>query len=358
MENLYLVSISLVVFFIFLLLSKKEKQFHDTLLLFWFTIVLINLVGFYLEQRKQYLFLLEISSAVVFLHGPVLWFYAHSVASEKYKLSNREFAHFIPFAVNIIVVFPWVVQSEFAPFSVLLRSIITMLKILSMIAYMGFTYRFLVSVTDRLKLEFSSLKQKNVTWIKLIAGGYLLIAVLGTISQVLNVVGSGFFINNEDLLVNLVGSFFVIIAGYFGFKQPIIFLASGDQSENDEKIKYSKSKLPSELTQAYWQKINELMKNQMPFLNPDLSLNSLAQQVDISPNHLSQVINQNNLTFYDFINEARIKWVLNRFKQSDHQRQTIESIAMESGFASKASFNRYFKKKVGTTPSNYLKSSK
>lgn len=359
MEKLYLITVSLVLFFIFLLFSKKEKQFHDKLLLLWFTVVLFNLIGFYFEALGDYLFLLEISSAVVFLHGPVLWFYSHSILSEKYKLSIRDIIHFTPFILNILVVLPWVARGAFAPFSDAVRLILVIFKITSMIAYMLFMYQFISSVTTNLKFQFSSLKQKNIAWLKLIASGYLLIAALGVASQFLKAAELNFFAKNEDILINILASLLVIIAGYFGFKQPIIFLTEVTGSrDGSEGIKYNKSGLPTELSNVYWLRVNELMKNRKPFLNPDLSLDAMAKQVDISPNLLSQVINQNDLTFYDFINEARVKNVLDKFKKADHLKQTIESIALESGFASKASFNRYFKKITGTTPSSYLKSNK
>ena len=98
------------------------------------------------------------------------------------------------------------------------------------------------------------------------------------------------------------------------------------------------------------------MVDEKPYKDPDLSLSKLATQLHLSTNQLSQVINQfYQKNFYDFINSYRIEEVKLSMINGAVKRHTLLGIALESGFNSKATFNRFFKKYTGITPSQFLK---
>ena len=85
----------------------------------------------------------------------------------------------------------------------------------------------------------------------------------------------------------------------------------------------------------------------------------LAGDLDISPNHLSQVINQyEKKNFYDFINMYRVEEFKRRALKPENSNYSILAIAYDSGFNSKSSFNQVFKKIEGKTPSRYLNTTK
>ncbi|MEM6717680.1 MAG: helix-turn-helix domain-containing protein [Bacteroidota bacterium] len=109
------------------------------------------------------------------------------------------------------------------------------------------------------------------------------------------------------------------------------------------------SKLASEL--------NELFNTSKPFLSPDISLRSLAQQLDINPNKLSKFINDHLQTnFNELINGHRLKHFKNIAIHPENKHLTILGLAYDSGFNSKTVFNTYFKKVEGITPKAWLKS--
>lgn len=98
------------------------------------------------------------------------------------------------------------------------------------------------------------------------------------------------------------------------------------------------------------------MEEEKPYLNGKLSLKDVAQYVDISVNHLSQVINEQlHKSFFDFINTYRVEEVKRLLNESRHEQLTLLAVAYDSGFNSKSSFNSIFKKITGVTPSQYLK---
>lgn len=102
------------------------------------------------------------------------------------------------------------------------------------------------------------------------------------------------------------------------------------------------------------QKIVELMNTEQLFLNAELSLNDLAQKMEITPNAVSHCLNVGlGKSFNDFVNTYRIEEVKRRLQTNDVEKLTILGIAFESGFNSKATFNRVFKEMTGVSPKDY-----
>ena len=58
--------------------------------------------------------------------------------------------------------------------------------------------------------------------------------------------------------------------------------------------------------------------------------------------------------FYDFVNTYRIKESKRLLKDPESEKYKIISIAYDSGFSSKSSFYKAFKKSTGITPGEYL----
>ena len=76
-------------------------------------------------------------------------------------------------------------------------------------------------------------------------------------------------------------------------------------------------------------------------------------RVDVSPNHLSQIINQyEQKNFYDFVNAYRVEEFIQQASENPHL--SILAVALDAGFNSKSSFNSVFKKHKGITPSKYM----
>lgn len=95
---------------------------------------------------------------------------------------------------------------------------------------------------------------------------------------------------------------------------------------------------------------------QQPYLETNLSLRLLAEQIEIHPNQLSWLLNENiGQNFNAFINKYRIEAFKLKAKNPKNRHLTIEGLAYESGFNSKTVFNTYFKKETGLTPKQFLK---
>ncbi len=146
-------------------------------------------------------------------------------------------------------------------------------------------------------------------------------------------------------------SLFYII-GYKVLNQPELIFGLAVHSRNSKK--YEKSSLSPELSKEYLAKLIVYMGNKKPYLNSELKLSTLASELEIHTNHLSQVINEHlNLNFYDFVNGYRIKEAMESLKDPGEQQSTILKIALDVGFNNLTSFNNYFKRITGLTPSNF-----
>lgn len=113
--------------------------------------------------------------------------------------------------------------------------------------------------------------------------------------------------------------------------------------------------------QAIMARLTEVMEKQKAYADPDLTLEKLSALSKLPRHHISEALNQHaGKSFYQFLNDYRINAVLALLDKCRQKRvhPAILSLAFEAGFNSKSTFNQYFKKTTGFTPSEYLKKDK
>ena len=87
------------------------------------------------------------------------------------------------------------------------------------------------------------------------------------------------------------------------------------------------------------------------YLEPDLKLGELAARLGATPAQLSRAINAvHGVNFNDFVNARRCAAFVERVRAGEHARHTLLSLALDSGFNSKSTFNRAFRKLYGYPP--------
>lgn len=108
-----------------------------------------------------------------------------------------------------------------------------------------------------------------------------------------------------------------------------------------------------------YDKIRHYLKNEKPYLIPDITIKEMAEKMDTNTHYLSENINRNfGNSFTGLINEYRVKEACKLMLEENMDNVTIESIAYDAGFNSKSAFHVAFKKITGVTPSFYIKSIK
>ncbi len=121
----------------------------------------------------------------------------------------------------------------------------------------------------------------------------------------------------------------------------------------DEQVKEK-----SEKQLNFFTKINSYVIEQKKFLDPYLSLESLAKELKVSSGYLSLLINTYSVkNFSDYINGFRIDQVKKLIINHEYVNYTIESIGLESGFNSKSTFYTAFKKFTGQSPRQFRQQS-
>ena len=121
-----------------------------------------------------------------------------------------------------------------------------------------------------------------------------------------------------------------------------------------EKKKYKKSLLNQALLAQQKQRLETQMIENQVFLDPSLSIRSLAEMLDLQPNYLSQLLNEGfDQNFAEYVNTYRLEAFKSKVADKSQQHLTILALAFESGFNSKTVFNTFFKKAMGMTPKVY-----
>jgi AraC-like DNA-binding protein len=97
------------------------------------------------------------------------------------------------------------------------------------------------------------------------------------------------------------------------------------------------------------------MNAKKPFARPRYGIRDLSMETAIPAYRLSQFINQKfNLNFYGYLNQFRIKYCIEKIKAGEHEIKTLEALAQECGFQSRATFVRAFKQVTGLKPSEFI----
>jgi YesN/AraC family two-component response regulator len=124
------------------------------------------------------------------------------------------------------------------------------------------------------------------------------------------------------------------------------------------RTKYTRSPINQENAREYINKLDSLMKEEKPWLNPTLTLSDLAESIDINIHTLSQLLNEHlGKNFYDYVNSFRLNYFLDIYNRPAYKNFKLLSLAYECGFNSKTTFNTFFRKTLHKTPSEHFKDS-
>ncbi|MBJ7881743.1 helix-turn-helix domain-containing protein [Gelidibacter salicanalis] len=358
-------------FFLALLLQKQAKQLHDRILMFWLLYLAIATAtyGLSIDVFPESSLISSGIIALFLLHGPFLYLYVSALTANNKTFNWKSIAHFIPFVAFVLYL---IVASLFPEYSEGIRVdhvsepvakppflfiIFLLLTALSGPVYFFLSYRkFKRSKTS--SLNFSS-KDINLDWlgtlISIFGIVWTILILIAVIHHLFHLFTMEFCTNG--LFLSLTG--FIITIGYFGLKQKEVFI--GLPLEIDTKTentsKYGSSRMQDAELQKCYRQVNAYMTLKKPYLDPDLTLPKLAENLNVPTHHLSQVINEmHGSNFFDFINQFRVEEVKIKIQDPQFENYSLLGIALESGFNSKSAFNRVFKKITGTTPSAFKKS--
>ncbi|MFT6689325.1 MAG: AraC-like DNA-binding protein [Saprospiraceae bacterium] len=364
---IYTVGISIALFITALLLNKKDKSRSDIILLLWMILIAIHLSLFKVHDTKEIYempYLLGIIFPLRFLHSVFLYYYVTAVTNQFPKKSHIVFLHLLPTLASYIYLISFfclpseqkilIFEQNGKGFEVF-NTIGSVMSIIFGGLYVVWSSVLLRTHKKNVRNQFSDIEGINLHWLSFLIYSLSLIWIVVV------------FTNNGPYIFMTL-SVFVILIGFFGVQQKNIFSnpkpisvkhtrVKRESIKEEKKDKYATSGLRKEVGDNLYKNLLHLFVEETYYKRSNLSLNDLASELKVHPNYLSQVINKKeNKNFYEFVNAFRIEEFKKLIKNPKNQKFTLLALAYECGFNSKASFNRYFKKNTGQTPSEYFKS--
>ncbi|MBN9313201.1 MAG: hypothetical protein BGO40_05150 [Chryseobacterium sp. 39-10] len=221
---------------------------------------------------------------------------------------------------------------------------------------------------QKLKANYSEIESRKLQWFRNINYSFALVFIIGGISTILrsNLIDP-FFLYMGYHVVLAIGIFSITLKIY---KYPMLF--TNDKNvflidkehdgipEDSAHTAVGFSQIPNEhqsvKEQLILSKIEEVMREQKLYKNPNLSLNDLAEAISESRNSISAALNNGcNKTFYNYVNELRIEESKHLLRCEKMLHFSVEGIAAQSGFKTMSVFYKLFKDIEETTPSVYRK---
>lgn len=143
----------------------------------------------------------------------------------------------------------------------------------------------------------------------------------------------------------------------------IAFEVDGNVVEEDAQIpllqlseKYGTSSLKGMEEVKLYIRLKELMEREQLYLNPNVTLKSIADKLSTNTKYLSQVVNhQLGTPFQHFVNTYRVALAKEKIASGGFNNLTLFGIALQCGFKNKSTFYKVFKEVTGSTPREYLK---
>lgn len=205
-------------------------------------------------------------------------------------------------------------------------------------AYLFASAWFIRKNHETLSAAFTDVKNNLRPWVK---GLFILFTAL-FVSASLRL-ASNYIVDTQQLSLLLLSAVIIVIGSGFRWTTP--------------DMKYAGSNLSLAQSRRHLDSLLEVVTREKLFKNEKLSVNDLSQILEVSPHHISQVINQElKMNFWDFINQFRIEEAKNLLGSEDNPK--ILRVAYESGFHSKSAFYAAFKKHTGQTPTQFKNTKK
>jgi AraC-like DNA-binding protein len=346
--------------------TKRNPQVADRILATWLFLIAIEMIFALVNETIVPLYEFVF---IPFTYGPCLYLYVKFLTTENPKFKWQYWLHLIPFIAvfTTAIVFhgrPVIKLDNFFandPF-LSFRLIYGLSFFISITTYSIIAF-VLIRRHERNMKELFSYTSARITlsWLKLISIGFYVTYVLVFIVGVYVIFKKE--LPYDPTLVSYFGlTFFAFAFSSYGIKQPGIFneLYADKKTKTrkiepvEHEIKYERSGLKDADAEKYLSRLLRHMDTKKPYLDADLTIQDIAESLNIPRHYLTQVINEKlNKNFYQFINEYRVEEVKKLLMDKEYQKFTMTAIAFEAGFNSKSAFNSAFKEITGMTPTEY-----
>ena len=296
-----------------------------------------------------------------YIDGALLYLCFKALVFKDFSLTKIDLFHFIPLLAYITfigLVFyskPQdirleMINSESFVYSasyVYMEFLSKLIRVFYAIACFSLISRY----SSRLQDTNSNMEKVHLSWLRALVIGFLLVMVSEAILVAAKII---------NIYTNFSFSLFVNIGltGYyitFALVNLLVFTAVRyfGAFEQVNEIKITKKVRDERFFQPELAlSVDDAIRGGHIYMDPDITLDKLAESLKILPRDLSSLINRHfGINFYEFINRYRIEEAKRMLTSEKYRATTITDIYLKVGFNSKSVFYTFFKKLEGMTPS-------
>ncbi|MDO3381680.1 AraC family transcriptional regulator [Gilvimarinus algae] len=284
------------------------------------------------------------------LKGPLLVLYVASITHDDFKLAKADCLHLLPcaFVIGVIAVFG--IDSNllrldtFGIDSAIYRAVDFIWWFVKITPFVYFAYALYI-VRKYHKTVFShnsSVNEEAIVWLYLLTIAYICSAVWSIMLSVLAVVYR-LPLGVTDNYIN----FILLIALFF------YSVSHAQRLTTTKGLNKTESKSNENIDDLIG-KIMSGIREQKLYLKPNINVEQFSDMIGLPYRDVSFAINRAfDRNFFEFINTYRVEEAKRYLGDKDCLHMSVMEILLESGFNSKSSFQRFFKRLTGESPTEY-----
>lgn len=307
--------------------------------------------------------------------GPTLYLYVKAAIYDDFKLKIKHLVHAIPYVIACLVMIPNFFSVDNASkqlwydnfTDVPELTFIHFMTVVQLGLYLLAIYKHLIRYRKVVVENYSDADRLNKRWLTQLIFLFTVIYIIGLGRMFFRF--SVYHDYDYERLVQLIMIISALLSICWilwqALHKPQLFTgvsstieAIDEQALTTEPISDSQiSAIDTEKYDAIVLQLRDYMQQSKPFLEPCLSVDNLAERINLPSSELSHTINRViGQHFFDFVNSYRVHLAAEMLITNDEQQQkTVLEILYDVGFNSKSSFNTAFKKHLLMTPSQYRK---
>jgi hypothetical protein len=316
MKEIALTGFILTLLFVLLNFTKKQKETKEYLLISYMILVGAEFMFLYLRLNGT-----EIKWPALFdtfwwaSFGPLTLLYIHAATRTHFRFRPKHAFHLLPLVLGLLAVKDYFLtdvaygyEDYFAQVEGIWKAAYVGWLWLTP-AYILYCVFILVHYKITIRYYVSSVSGRALNWLTVLVAGYVTILCIS----------NGIWITERLFNIEIhfrthgylpaILTVYIIVMGIFGYRQKNMLsgLAEGAYSWSlTERKKRTKPELSEEERKSLFEKLEALMNEKKPFLQPDLTVFNLAEMLGTDAHSISRVIKETlNQNFYRFIHTCR-----------------------------------------------------
>ena len=351
LQSLFLVGI-------FMFSSKARKNINPYLMVL-VVVIIVGLSGKVINSSeifgRSHAFY-GLSEYSTFLFGATVYLFTKSALFPE-KFRKVHLLHYLPGLIYIVVITFYFIL---APSSLVVERVQSGELFRFVVIFMGlglvvnwtywiYSFRLFRSFKQSLNSEVSYAVQSQFFHRFLMT--IMACLTVWFVVYIIGIVGESWLERTFRQFIWLSLTFIVLFISFYSIKAPELFKVASLIKPR----KYAQSKLSNTDLDRLKQQLDLLMDDKKPYLNRNLLKADLAEMLGVNHPEMARLLNERiGMSFFEYINYYRIKEFVLLAQSDEGRKLTFFGLAQEAGFNSKTTFNKSFKKLLGTSPKEYF----